>query len=41
MFHVETLQEYMKATIPPLTGGESQFFEMNELVQAYETDKNV
>jgi len=30
----------MKATIPPLTGAEFQFFEQNELVQAYEGDKN-
>lgn len=30
----------MKATIPPLTGSEFQFFEQNELVQAYEGDKN-
>ena len=30
----------MKSTIPPLTGAEFQFFEQNELVQAYESDKN-
>jgi hypothetical protein len=30
----------MNATIPPLTGAEFQFFEQNELVQAYESDKN-
>jgi len=30
----------MKSTIPPLTGGEFQFFEHNELVATYEGDKN-
>jgi hypothetical protein len=40
MFHVESLQDFMKSTIPPLTGAEFQFFEANEIVAAYESDKN-
>ncbi len=40
MFNVESLQEYMKATIPPMTGDEYTFFEKNEIIKAYEGDKN-
>jgi hypothetical protein len=30
----------MKATIPPMTGEEYNFFENNEIIKAYEIDKN-
>jgi hypothetical protein len=40
MFNVESLQEFMKATIPPMTGDEYSFFENNEIIKTYETDKN-
>lgn len=41
MFNVESLQEFLKATIPPMTGEEYNFFENNEIIKAYEQDKNV
>lgn len=40
MFNVESLQEFLKATIPPMTGDEYNFFESNEIIRAYEVDKN-
>ena len=40
MFNVEALQEFLKATIPPMTGEEYNFFENLEIVRAYEHDKN-
>jgi len=40
MFNVESLQEFMKATIPPMTTEEYNFFENNEIIKAYEVDKN-
>ena len=40
MFNVESLQEFMKATIPPMTGDEYTYFEKNEIIRAYESDKN-
>lgn len=40
MFHVEALQDFMKSTIPPLTGDEFLFFENNEIMLEYEKDKN-
>jgi hypothetical protein len=39
MFNVETLQEFMKSTIPPMTGDEYNFFELNEIIKTYEQDK--
>lgn len=38
MFNVEDMQAYLKATIPPLTSEEYQYFENNEAVKFYETD---
>ena len=40
MFNVEQLQEFLRATIPPLTKEECDFFENNEIIKAYEKDKN-
>lgn len=40
MFNVESLQEFLKATIPPMTSEEYNFFQNNEVIKAYETDKN-
>jgi hypothetical protein len=40
MFNVESLQEFLKATIPPMTSEEYNFFENNEIIRAYEGDKN-
>jgi len=40
MFNVESLQDILKATIPPLTTAEYEFFERNTIIQAYEQDKN-
>jgi hypothetical protein len=40
MFNVESLQEFLKATIPPMTGEEYNFFENNEIIKTYEQDKN-
>eukprot|EP00350_Pseudokeronopsis_sp_OXSARD2_P003878 CAMPEP_0170552962 /NCGR_PEP_ID=MMETSP0211-20121228/10855_1 /TAXON_ID=311385 /ORGANISM="Pseudokeronopsis sp., Strain OXSARD2" /LENGTH=261 /DNA_ID=CAMNT_0010861053 /DNA_START=198 /DNA_END=983 /DNA_ORIENTATION=+ len=40
MFNVESLQEFLKATIPPMTQEEHNFFHSNEIVKAYEQDKN-
>lgn len=40
MFNVEDLQMFLKATIPPMTGEEYHFFENNEILRAYEQDKN-
>ena len=40
MFNVESLQEFIKATIPPMMSDEYNFFENNEIVKAYESDKN-
>ncbi len=40
LFNVESLQQEMKATIPPLTTEENTFFETSEIVKAYESDKN-
>lgn len=39
-FNVETMQEYMKATIPPITSEEYNYFEDNQIIKTYEEDKN-
>jgi len=36
MFNIEDMQSYMKATIPPVTSEEYQFFENNEIIRYYE-----
>jgi hypothetical protein len=38
MFNIEDMQSYMKATIPPVTSEEYQFFENNEIIRFYEND---
>ena len=38
MFNIEDMQSYMKATVPPLTSEEYQYFENNEIIRFYETD---
>jgi len=38
MFNIEDMQSYLKATIPPITGEEYQFFENNEVIRFYEQD---
>ena len=38
MFNIEDMQAYLKATIPPLTSEEYQYFENNEAIRFYEAD---
>jgi hypothetical protein len=38
MFNIEDLQSYLKATVPPLTTEEYQFFENNDVIRFYEDD---
>lgn len=38
MFNIEDTQTYLKATIPPVTSQEYQFFENNEIIRFYEAD---
>lgn len=38
MFNIEDMQSYLKATIPPISGEEYQFFENNEVIRFYEQD---
>ena len=40
MFNVESLQSFLKATIPPLSKEECDFFDNNDIIRAYEQDKN-
>lgn len=40
MFNVESLQEFLKATIPPMTSEEYNFFTTGQIIGAYENDKN-
>ena len=36
MFNIEDMQSYLKATIPPITSEEYQYFENNEIIRFYE-----
>jgi hypothetical protein len=36
MFNIEDMQTYLKATIPPITSEEYQYFENIEIVRFYE-----
>ena len=38
MFNIEDMQAYLKATIPPLTSEEYQYFENNEVMHFYEAE---
>lgn len=38
MFNIEDMQSYLKATIPPVTSDEYEYFQENQIIAFYEAD---